>query len=273
MKKCDVVAIIQARGGSKGVPRKNIRNLGGFPLIAYSVVACKLAKAIERTIVSTDDTEIAAIAELFGAEVPFLRPAEFAKDSSTDKEVIEHALGWYEQTEGYTPEYWVQIRPTTPLRDPEKLSESVSYIKSRAEATSLVSVHEIEEPPGKMFGMQDGYLYGLCPFDPRPEYFTLPRQAFPPAYFGNGYVDIIKTHTLKHYKSCYGPRMLAFMTPDTGEVDALYDFRKLNYFLQNQEQPVYEYLCSHYKDLKQQEDPEGFSGLPAVWSLKPQCQR
>lgn len=250
MKKCNVVAIIQARGGSKGVPRKNIRNLGGFPLIAYSVVACRLAKAIERTIVSTDDTEIAAIAKLFGAEVPFLRPAEFARDTSTDKEVIEHALSWYEQNEGYAPEYWVQIRPTTPFRDPEKLSESVTYIKNKTEATSIVSVHEIEEPPGKMFGMQDGYLYGLCPFDSRPEYFTLPRQAFPPAYFGNGYVDIIKTHTLKHFKSCYGPRMLAFLTPDTGEVDAPDDFKKLNFFLENQKQPVYEYLCSHYKHLK-----------------------
>lgn len=269
MKKCNVVAIIQARGGSRGVPRKNIRNLGGFPLIAYSVVACKLAKAIERTIVSTDDTEIAEIAKLFGAEVPFLRPAEFARDTSTDREVIEHALSWYEQNEGYAPDYWVQIRPTTPLREPSLLDEAVSRIKAKPEATSLVSVHEIEESPGKMFGMQEGYLYGLCPMDPRPEYFALPRQSFPPTYFGNGYVDIIKTYTLKHYKSCYGHQMLAFMTADIGEVDALYDFRKLNYFLQNQKQPVYEYLCSHYKHLKQENGSEEPGGFAAIWSLKP----
>ena len=250
MKKCNVVAIIQARGGSKGVPRKNIRNLGGFPLIAYSVVACKLAKAIERTIVSTDDTEIAAIAKLFGAEVPFLRPAEFAGDTSTDKEVIEHALGWYEQNEGYAPEYWVQIRPTTPLREPSLLDDSITRIKSRPEATSLISVHEIKESPGKMFGMQDGYLHGLCPMDPRPEYFTLPRQAFPPAYFGNGYVDIIKTDTLKNYNSCYGPRMLAFIAPDTGEIDKEEDFKKLNYFLNKGKNTIYDYLSQNFSHLK-----------------------
>ncbi|MBN1526108.1 MAG: acylneuraminate cytidylyltransferase family protein [Candidatus Omnitrophica bacterium] len=267
MKKSDVIALIQARGGSKGVPKKNIRDLGGFPLIAYSVVACKLAKNIERTIISTDSEEIAEIAKLFGAEVPFMRPAEFARDNSTDKEVIEHALGWFEQNENYAPEYWVQIRPTTPLRDPALLSESVSYIKSRPESTSLVSVHEIEEPPGKMFGMHDGYLQGLCPFDPRPEYFTLPRQAFPPAYFGNGYVDIIKTHTLKRYRSCYGPRMLAFMTPDTGEVDGPDDFRKLNFFLANQKHPVYDHLCSNYKNLKREARLKEPVGSNSVWSL------
>ena len=268
MKRCDVVALIQARGGSKGVPKKNIRNLGGFPLIAYSIAACKLAAAIERTIVSTDSQEIADISKLFGAEVPFLRPTEFAKDTSTDKEVVEHALGWYEQHEGYAPEHWVQIRPTTPFRDPLKLSESIAYIKSKAEATSLVSVHEIEESPGKMFGEKDGYLHGLCPFDPRPEYFTLPRQAFPPTYFGNGYVDIIKTYTLKKYKSCYGPRMLAFMTPDTGEIDAPDDFRKLNYFLENQKLPVYEYLCANYKHLRTADNAEDLTDSNSVWNIR-----
>ena len=268
MKKCNVVAVIQARGGSKGVPKKNIRDLGGFPLIAYSVVACKLASGIERTIISTDSEEIAEIAGLFGAEVPFLRPAEFAKDTSTDKEVIEHALSWFEQNEKVTPEYIVQIRPTTPLRDPELLSKAVEHIQSHPEATSLVSVHELEEPPGKMFGMQDGYLQGLCPFDPRPEYFILPRQAFPPCYFGNGYMDIIKSSTLKNLKSCYGSRMLAFIAPDTGEVDGPDDFRKLNFFLETQKHPVYDYLCSHYKHLKRERKPNEPVNDNVVWTFK-----
>lgn len=250
MKKCNVMALIQARGGSKGVPRKNIRKLGGFPLIAYSIAACKLAASIEKTIVSTDDEEIAAIAKTFGADVPFMRPAEFARDDSTDKQVFEHALGWFEEREGYAPGYWVQIRPTTPLREPSLIDEAVKKIKASPEATSLVSVHEIEESPGKMFGMQDRYLHGLCPMDPRPEYFALPRQAFSPVYFGNGYVDIIKTDTLKRYHSCYGPRMLAFIAPDTGEVDAEDDFKKLNYFLDSGKFTVYEYLCKKFKDLK-----------------------
>ncbi len=250
MKKCNVVAVIQARGGSKGVPRKNIRDLGGFPLIAYSVAVCKMASAIERTIVSTDDEEIAAIAKSFGAEIPFMRPSEYARDDSTDKQVFEHALGWFEKNEGYVPEYWIQIRPTTPLREPAFLDKAIAGIKARPEATSLVSVHEIEESPGKMFGMSDGYLHGLCPMDPRPEYFALPRQAFPPVYFGNGYVDIIKTDTLKHHNSCYGPRMLAFLAPDTGEVDAEGDFKKLNYFLENGKHTIYDYLSRNFSHLK-----------------------
>ena len=250
MKKCNVIALIQARGGSKKVPRKNIRDLGGFPLIAYSIAACKMAKTIERTIVSTNDEEIARIANAFGAEVPFLRPAEFAGDDSTDKQVFEHALGWFEGNQGYAPDYWVQIRPTTPLREPALLDKAVSSIKARPEATSLVSVHEIEESPGKMFGMQDGYLHGLCPMDPRPEYFVLPRQAFPPVYFGNGFVDIIKTDTLKNYNSCYGPRILAFVTPDTGEVDKEEDFKKLNYFLDKGKYAIYDYLSRNFSQAK-----------------------
>ena len=253
MKKCNVVAVIQARGGSKGVPRKNIRKLGGFPLIAYSVVACKLAKSIERTIVSTDDAEIAAIAKSFGADVPFIRPAEYARDDSTDKQVFDHALGWFEKNEGYIPEYFVQIRPTTPLRESSLLDQSIAAIKAKPEATSLVSVHEIEESPGKMFGMLDAYLHGLCPMDPRPEYFALPRQAFPPVYFGNGYVDIIKSNTLKQYKSCYGPRMLAFLAPNTGEVDAEDDFKKLNYYLDKGKHTVYDYLVHNFSNLKKEE--------------------
>ena len=250
MKKCNVVAVIQARGGSKGVPRKNIRDLGGFPLIAYSVVACKLAQSIERTIVSTDDSEIAEIARSFGADVPFMRPAEYAKDDSTDKQVFDHAMGWFEKNEGYAPDYWIQIRPTTPLREPSLLDEAVAKIQLHSEATSLVSVHEIEESPGKMFGMLDSYLHGLCPMDPRPEYFALPRQAFPPVYFGNGYVDIIKCDTLKNYNSCYGPRMLSFLAPNTGEVDAENDFKKLNYFLDSGNFSVHNYLCEQCKELK-----------------------
>lgn len=263
MAKNNVVALIPARGGSKGVPRKNIRNLGGFPLLAYSVAVCQMTPNIERTVVSTDDEEIAEIARLFGADVPFMRPAEFATDKSTDKEVMEHALDWFEKNEEAAPEYWIQIRPTTPLRDAKTLGESVAHIQARPEATSLVSVHEFEESPGKMFGMQDGYLHGLCPFDPRPEYFILPRQSFPPTYFGNGYVDIIRSSTLKKFKSCYGPRMLAFMTPDTGEVDSPNDLKRLTYLLESRKQPVYEYLCSKFGRLKRESDPNN-----AVWGLQ-----
>ena len=196
MIKPDVIGIIPARGGSKAVPKKNIRELGGFPIIAYSVAVCQLAKNIERSIVSTDSQEIADIASQYGAEIPFLRPAEFARNESKDIEFFQHAIDWFRDNEGYTPEYWVQIRPTTPLRESEILEKAVTTILENKEATSLVSIHEFPENPGKMFGMHDGYLHGLCPLDPRPEYYTLPRQEFAPAYFGNGYVDIVRSSTI-----------------------------------------------------------------------------
>lgn len=250
MKKVNVVAIIQARGGSKGVPKKNIKMMGGFPLIAYSIAACKLATEIERTIVSTDSEKIADVARQFGAEVPFLRPEEFARDNSMDIEVFQHAVRWFKENESFIPEYLVQIRPTTPLREHEVIDAAVKKIKSYPEATGLVSVHEIQESPCKMFGMEDEFLIGLCPNDPRPEYYNLPRQAFPPTYFGNGYVDIIKSETLVKHNSCYGRRMLGFIAPDTGELDREEDFERIEYNLLNKKYRIYTYLCDNYEKAK-----------------------
>ena len=115
----NVVGIIPARGGSKGVPKKNIREIGGFPMIAYSIIAAKFVENMGRCIISTDSNEIAEVAKSFGGDVPFLRPSELATDSSTDIEYIRHAMEWFNDNEGYIPEYWVILRPTTPLREPE----------------------------------------------------------------------------------------------------------------------------------------------------------
>jgi len=246
LKKPDVIGIIPARGGSKGVPGKNIRDVGGYPMIAYSVVASKLSKNIERTIVSTDSQEIADIALKYGAEVPFLRPEKYARDESKDIEFFQHAIEWFKENEGYVPNYWVQLRPTTPLRESSLIDKAIELINKEHEATSLVSIHEFPENPGKMFGMQDGYLHGLAPLDPRPEYFTLPRQEFAPAYFGNGYVDIVKSSTLENLNSCYGSRMLGFEAPDTGEIDIEEDFKKLEFYLSNSSNSVYDYLKNNF---------------------------
>jgi CMP-N,N'-diacetyllegionaminic acid synthase len=242
MKKENVVGIIPARGGSKGVPKKNIKEIGGFPMIAYSVVAGQMSKKIDRCIVSTDSQEISDIAKAYGADVPFLRPSEFATDSSTDIEFIKHAIDWFDKNEGYIPEYWVLLRPTTPLREPKVIDDAIDEIVNHSEATSLISIHEFAETPGKMFGMQDKYLHGLCPMDPRPEYFTLPRQAFAPSYFGNGYVDIVKTSTVVKHESCFGSRMLGFKTPDTGEIDIPEDFKRVEFYLNNNNSSIFNFL-------------------------------
>src|SRR5271169_5392349 len=104
----EVLALIPARGGSKGIPRKNIRNFAGYPLIAWSIAAGKQSKMVTRVIVSTDDEEIGSVAREYGAEVPFLRPVELAQDNTLDLPVFEHALKWLEETEEYKPVIVVQ---------------------------------------------------------------------------------------------------------------------------------------------------------------------
>ncbi len=109
-----ILALIPARGGSKSIPHKNIRPLADIPLIAYSISAAKGSKLVTRTIVSTDDDEIASVAREFGAETPFMRPTEFAQDNTLDYPVFTHAISWLKQHENYQPDILVQLRPTSP---------------------------------------------------------------------------------------------------------------------------------------------------------------
>ena len=111
-----VLVIVPARGGSKSIPRKNIRRFAGHPLLAYSIAAGRQAESVGRVLVSTDDAEIVEVARRFGAEAPFLRPAELAGDDTPDLPVFEHALEWLRREEGYQPEVVVQLRPTSPVR-------------------------------------------------------------------------------------------------------------------------------------------------------------
>lgn len=241
-----IFAIIPARSGSKGVPGKNIKKLGGYPLIAYSIAACRLSKKINRIIVSTDSTEIAEIAESFGAEIPFIRPAKLAQDNSTDLEFIEHVITWFDVYEGVVPDYLIHIRPTTPLREPELIDDAILKIIENGNATSLRSVHEIRESPHKMLSMNGDFLEGLYPDDPRPEYYNLPRQNFPPVFQPNGYVDIIKSETVLKLKTLHGTKVLSFLTPDVGEIDVIDDFNFIEYMFHKKQYEIYEFLKNNY---------------------------
>ena len=241
-----VVGIIPARGGSKGVPKKNIRPLAGYPLIAYSALAGKLAGNIDRVIVSTDSQEIADAAAAYGAEVPFLRPAELAGDKSTDMEFFLHAIDWFEKKEGGAPDYFVHLRPTTPLRDPALVAASIEQMLACSGATSLRSAHEMPESPHKVFQMENGFLAGFFPHDPRPEYYNLPRQSFPKAYYPNGYVDIVKTSYIRESGKLHGPRMLGFITPVTAEVDRIEDFDFIEFQVARQSNRVLDHLRANF---------------------------
>ena len=139
-----VLALIPARAGSKGVPDKNTRPLGGYPLLAWSIAACRKSKAIDRVIVSTDSPDYAALAREAGAEAPFLRPQEISGDLSTDYEFITHALDWL-QEHGDMPDYVVHMRPTTPVRTPKIIDEAIEAFMKAPDASALRSVHEMPE--------------------------------------------------------------------------------------------------------------------------------
>lgn len=145
MKKPLILAIIPARGGSKGIPRKNIRTFNGRPLIEYAVEVAKKAPSIDRIVVSTDSEEVATIAKAAGAEVPFLRPATLADDTSKVADAVAHLLLQLKTGEHYQPDYILLLQPTNPMRTVEDIEKSIALIQSR-KADSLVSVCKVTEP-------------------------------------------------------------------------------------------------------------------------------
>ena len=125
MKKQKIIAIIPARGNSKSIPRKNIREFAGYPLIAYSLTAAHRSHFINRIIVSTDNEEIANVSRGYGAEVPFMRPAELALDDTTDYPVFKHALQWLATNENYHPDFVVHLRATSPLYPKQLIDNAI----------------------------------------------------------------------------------------------------------------------------------------------------
>ena len=143
------ICFIAARGGSKGVRRKNIRLLGNKPLIAHTIEKALDSNIFSSVIISTEDNEIARISKKFGAEVPFIRPDLYSSDTSTDREFLIHAMNWLNDNENKIPEYWVHLRPTTPLRNIEVIDKAIESIKSDKKSTSLRSGHIAPESPLK----------------------------------------------------------------------------------------------------------------------------
>jgi len=194
----DVLAIIPARGGSKGIPRKNIRSFAGAPLIAYSIAAANQAAAVTRVIVSTDDEEIAAVARQYGAETPFIRPGELAEDSTLDLPVFQHALNWLAENEGYSPDLVVQLRPTSPIRPPGLVDEALNLLQTHPEADSVRGVMPAGQNPHKMWRIDPdtGRLISLLAVPGIPEPYNAPRQALPPVYWQTGHIDVIRPRVI-----------------------------------------------------------------------------
>lgn len=229
-----IFALIPARSGSKGVPHKNIKPLGNYPLIEWSIAACKMAASINRIIVSTDSEEYAQISQKMGAEVPFLRPAEISGDRSTDYDFIKHALDWFSQND-VEPDYIVHIRPTTPFRDPALIDQAVAAFISHPQATALRSVHPMSESAYKTFEIAPGgQLKQVASDSTELDAANNARQQFPMTYIANGYVDVLSTAFIRKMQLIHGNYVLPFITPVVNEVDTEDDFSMLEIELQHQ---------------------------------------
>lgn len=238
----DIVAIVPARSGSKSLVDKNIKELSGHPLIAYSIAVAKMSKMIDRVIVSTNSQEYARIARKYGAEVPFIRPDEFSTEISTDKDFLVHAMNWLEENEGSTPEYWVHLRPTTPLRDAEVVDNAIIEITRDKTATSLRSGHMAPESPLKWLVKDNRYFKGLV----SGEDYNLPKEAFKQVYIPDGFVDIIKSSFVMNNKEIHGDNMIGFESPVCTEVDSLEEFEYIQYQLDKNGSRLLDYL-NEYK--------------------------
>jgi CMP-N-acetylneuraminic acid synthetase len=232
-----VLALIPARGGSKSIPRKNILPFAGFPLIAYSIAAAMTAETVRRVIVSTDDVEIAEIARRYGAEVPFLRPAEIAEDHTPDLPVFQHALQWLDEHEGYNPDIVVQLRPTSPLRRTWHIDQAVFRLLEHPEADSVRTVCIPFQNPYKMWRIHsDGFLLPLLETE-FPEPYNMPRQLLPDVYWQTGYVDAAWADTILNRNSMTGDHILPLIiSPEEWvDIDSIDDWRRAERMLQSGE--------------------------------------
>ena len=226
----ETLALIPARGGSKGIPRKNIRSFAGYPLIAWSIAAAKQSDLVTRVIVSTDDEEIAAVARQFGAETPFLRPEKLAQDKTTDLPVFEHALQWLDENEGYRPEIVVQLRPTSPIRPRGMLDDAIRILLEHPDADCVRGVVPAGQNPFKMwrFDGEDQSMKPLLSVDGIAEPYNAPRQILPPVYWQTGHIDAIRVSTIRNKQSLTGDTIYPLVIDPsyTVDIDNLSDWAK-----------------------------------------------
>ncbi|MHB1119716.1 MAG: cytidylyltransferase domain-containing protein [Bellilinea sp.] len=210
VKQPEVLAVIPARGGSKGIPHKNFRPFAGHPLIAYSIMAARQAETVTRVIVSTDDPQIAAAAREYGAEVPFMRPDELAQDNTLDLPVFQHALAWLIANEAYSPDVVVHLRPTSPVRPIGLVDEAVRLLLDNPEADSVRGVVPAGQNPHKMWriDMETGQMRNLLDVPGVPEPFNAPRQVLPAVYWQTGHIDAIRPVTILEKNSMSGSVIL-----------------------------------------------------------------
>lgn len=215
-----VLAIIPARGGSKGLKNKNILELNGHPLIAYSIEAALLSKYINKVICSTDSIDIKKIAIKYGAEAPFLRPKKISGDLSTDLECFEHAIDWLKKNENYEPDLIVQLRPTSPLRTISMIDEAIKIMLQNDAYTSLRAICHPQHTPHKMWVLnENNSMSPLLKLKNNKEPFNTNRQLLPEVFIQTGSIDITRTSTIKKLKSMTGKKIFPYIVNESYFVD------------------------------------------------------
>ncbi len=221
-----ILAIIPARGGSKGVPRKNIKILAGKPLIAWTIEEAKKSKFIDMCIVSTEDQEIKSVAEKWGGNVPFMRPVELARDDTPGIEPVLHAI---QMMPGY--DYVVLLQATSPLRTVEDIDGAIAYCLDQ-DCESCVSVTEAEHSPYWMYQMEiQGQLRPILKIEKEKSY---QRQKLPKIYQLNGSVYVASVDFVQRERAFIGEKTLGYMMPQerSYDIDTMMDFEVAEVLMQ-----------------------------------------
>jgi CMP-N,N'-diacetyllegionaminic acid synthase len=206
------IALIPARSGSKRVTGKNVRMLGGHPMLAYTIAAARESGVFDSVIVSTDSEDTAAVARHYGAEVPFLRPAEFAGDTSPDIEWLEYTIATLE-SRGRAWDCFSLLRPTSPFRTAETIRRAWALFTSQSGVDSLRAVEKCAQHPGKMWIVRGERMFPLLPFGPETQpWHSTPYQALPPVYVQNASLEIAWTRLVRERRSIAGDVLVPFLT-------------------------------------------------------------
>ena len=237
MNNTSVVGLIPARCGSKRVANKNTMLIGGHPLLAYAIAAAIDSGVFDRVVVSTDSPEYAAIAKHYGAEVPNLRPPEFATDTSRDFEWIYHLINEFEH-EGLNYEAFSILRPTSPFRNAETIKRAYEEFRSDESLDSLRAVELCSQHPGKMWRVFGDLLVPLLPVQPEEaEWYSSPTQSLPEVWVQNACIEFAYTRSLFEHKSISGKRIKAFKTifPEGVDLNTETDVLRLNFLVESGE--------------------------------------
>lgn len=221
----NILAIIPARSGSKGIPNKNIRHINGKPMLAYSIEHGLQSKYINRVILSTDSKEYAEIGKKWGAEVPFIRPKEYATDTSLDIEVFYHCLNFLKEKEGYIADIVVQLRPTYPIRDIADIDAMIQILLNEKVYDSVRSIAPSKEIPYKMwYRNEEGRIIPIL--KDIPEGYNAPRQKLPVTYYQNACIDVVRGETILNEYSMSGKAVYGYIMEKNYDIDTEEEFKK-----------------------------------------------